>query len=160
MIVPFDEMPGTARIWIYQSDRKLSDQDNGVIANQTDAFLTQWAAHGNPLKSAYKVLHDKFLIISVDEGFNQASGCSIDASVALVRQLEAELKINFFDRTRVCFIVDEEVFDSSLTELKNLISDGKIKEDTLTFNNLVQNVEEMESQWIIPAQDSWLKRYF
>ncbi|MFY0628321.1 MAG: hypothetical protein JXR07_18640 [Reichenbachiella sp.] len=160
MLVPFDEMPASARIWIYQSDRTLSETDIETINSNSLEFLNQWAAHGNPLKSAFKLFHEKFLVISVDEQFNQASGCSIDASVSLVRQLESELNINFFDRTRISFIADGKVFDSPMSDLKELIDKGTITEETMTFNNLVQNLGELHSKWTIPVQESWLKRYF
>ncbi|MCV9387963.1 hypothetical protein [Reichenbachiella ulvae] len=160
MIVSFDELPGTARVWIYQADKTFGQADLEVIAEEANKFFDGWAAHGAPLKSSYKVFHDKFLVIAVDEQFNQASGCSIDASVGLVKTLEQKLGINFFDRSKVCFLVNDEIFESSLTEIKQLVEQGKIQSDTPTFNNLVPNKDELESSWIIPAEESWLKRYF
>ena len=112
------------------------------------------------MKSSYQLLHDKFLVISVDEGFNQASGCSIDASVALIRELESKLSLNFFDRTKVAFLLNGEIFQSSMNDIKQLISDGKINSDTITFNNLVANIDEFHKSWKVPAGESWLKRYF
>lgn len=160
MHVSFEELPKTARVWVYQADRTLSKSEQALIDAKSQTFFEQWAAHGNPLRSSFKIVHDKFLIISVDEHFNQASGCSIDASVALVRQLEQELSINFFDRTRVSFMEDDKIFDSPMSELKELISKGTISNQTLTFNNLVQTIDELENNWIVPAESSWLKRYF
>ena len=45
-------------------------------------------------------------------------------------------------------------------DIKSLIADGKIDSSTLTFNNLVPTIEEMNDQWVVPANESWLKRYF
>lgn len=160
MFVSFEELPGSARVWIYQSDRMLSAQDIATIEAISKDFLTGWAAHGAPLKSSYQVLHDKFLVIAVDENFNQASGCSIDASVGLIRNLEQSLKINFFDRTKVCFLINDEVFESPITELKKLIETGTIQADTPTFNTLASNKSSLDESWMIPAEESWLKRYF
>ena len=160
MLIPFDEMPGNARVWIYQSDRAFDSSELKIIDSLSFNFFKSWAAHGNPLKSSFKVYHDKFLVISVDESFNQASGCSIDASVALIRQIENELKVNFFDRTRVSFISDGKIFNGHLTDLKGLIENGKIQKETLTFNNLVTNIDELNKNWMVPAGESWLSRYF
>ena len=44
--------------------------------------------------------------------------------------------------------------------MKSLVESGTIEKKTLTFNNLVTNVEQLENSWMIPAADSWLKRFF
>lgn len=160
MLVAFEELPKTARVWVYQANKKLTPEEQVLIDAQASQFLNQWAAHGAPLKSSFQILHDQFLVISVDEQFNAASGCSIDASIGLVKGLEGKLSIDFFDRTLVCFIKGDEVFDTPMTGIKGLIADGKINENTLTFNNLVQNLQEFENNWMIPAKESWIKRYF
>ncbi|MBU2915844.1 hypothetical protein [Reichenbachiella agariperforans] len=160
MIVPFDQLPDNARVWIYQADRILNTEDVQTITEESNRFLEGWAAHGAALKSSFKILHNKFLIVSVDESFNQASGCSIDASVGLVKTLEQKLKLSFFNRSQVCFIINDEVFESTITEIKSLIQEGKINRETLTFNNLVPTIKGLQEDWVVPAEDSWLKRYF
>lgn len=160
MQIPFDQMPKNARVWIYQADRVLSAQEQETINTTGNQFLAQWAAHGSDLKSAMNLLHDTFLIVAVDEGIHAASGCSIDSSVNFVKQLGEDLKINWFDRTKVAFIYEDEVFMESINNLKQTISAGKITQNTLTFNNLVQNVGEFDEKWLLPANETWLKRYF
>lgn len=160
MYIPFEEMSPTARIWIYQADRQITEDEKNKIENSAKEFLDGWAAHGNPLNSSFTVLHNKFLVISVDESYNLASGCSIDASVALVRNLEQQLNLNFFDRSKVAFLLNGEIFQSAMTDLKELVSEGKINADTTTFNNLVANVDQLNNQWKMPAGETWLKRYF
>lgn len=160
MYIPFEEMADTSRIWIYQADRLLSTGDKLTIEAKCNAFLEQWAAHGQVLKSSFKIAHDKFLIISADESFNQASGCSIDASVALIKSLEQDLGINFFDRSKVCFLVDGHVVDIPMNGIKSNVENGKIGESTLTFNNLVGDIKTFNENWKVEAKNSWLKRYF
>lgn len=160
MYIPFEEMSPNSRIWIYQADRQITEEEEHQIEHSAKEFLEGWAAHGNPLNSSFAVLHNKFLVISVDESYNMASGCSIDASVALVRRLEEQLNLNFFDRSKVAFLLNGEIFESSMADLKELISEGKINSETITFNNLVANVNELNNQWKMPAGETWLKRYF
>ncbi len=160
MYIPFEEMSSTARVWIYQSDRQFTEAESRQVAQACEAFLNQWAAHGSPLKSSFTLVHDKFLVIAVDESFNAASGCSIDASVGLVKQLEKDFQVNFFDRTKVAFLLQGEIFQTSMNDLKELVGQGKIKPDTVTFNNLVQTVGQFEGEWQVPAGQTWLKRYF
>ncbi|UII34161.1 hypothetical protein LVD17_10095 [Fulvivirga ulvae] len=160
MLIPFENMPDHARVWIYQADRKLANTEVEAVNTTGEKFFEDWAAHGAPLKSSFKIFHNQFLVISVDENFNKASGCSIDSSVGFVRQIEQQHNINFFDRTKVAFIFNEEVYLESLSNLKASVAEGKIDESTLTFNNLVSSKSELESSWVVPAKSTWLGRYF
>ena len=160
MLVAFKDLPETARVWIYQSDKNLELDQIDYLRGQAAAFCEQWSAHSTPLKSAYKILHNKFLVLVVDEGFNAASGCSIDSSVRFVQTVEKDLGLNFFDRTQVAFLIDDNVYTTDLHSIKDEIISGKIEPETLTFNLQAQNVAEFENNWLVPAQESWMKRYF
>lgn len=160
MLIPFENMPDDARVWIYQADRKLANAEVESIDNAGTKFFEDWAAHGAPLKSSFKIFHNQFLVICADENFNKASGCSIDSSVGFVKQIEQQFNINFFDRTKVAFIFNEEVYLESLSNLKTSVAEGKIRESTPTFNNLVSNKRELDSAWVVPAKSTWLGRYF
>ena len=51
MYVPFESLPEESRIWIYQSNRKFSDEEMAEIETALQAFLQNWAAHGTSLDS-------------------------------------------------------------------------------------------------------------
>ena len=160
MLIPFENMPDNARVWIYQADKKLTDTDKIHIKDHGKSFCEAWAAHGAPLKCSFKIFHDQFLIITVDESYNMASGCSIDASVHFVKQLENDLQISFFDRSKVAFVLNDEVFLEPLSKLKSKVEEGAIQADTITFNNLVSVKGELDKTWMVPAKSTWLGRYF
>ena len=160
MYVAFQELPADARVWVYQSDRKFSADEVGALKQLAKQFLDSWEAHGKPLRGSFELFHDQFLVVSVDETFNPVTGCSIDSSVALIHELEKAMNVSFFDRTQVAFLIDGEVYLGPMNQLKSLIGAGKIAEDTITFNNLVKNVGELNDSWKISAGNSWLKRYF
>ncbi len=46
MLVNFDTLPETARIWIYQCNRSFSDSELEEISKKISVFLEEWAAHG------------------------------------------------------------------------------------------------------------------
>jgi len=160
MFVPFEEMPGYARVWIYQSDRELTSSEQDIIDEHVVKFLNDWAAHGSGLQSSGKIFHNRFLVLLVDEAQAQASGCSIDSSVHFVQSLESKLGVNFFDRTKVAFLSEGEVFLEPLVNIRNRTTNGKIYQDTLTFNNLVRDKNEMEEKWMVPVGETWLEEYF
>ncbi|MCH7512495.1 MAG: hypothetical protein IH947_00910 [Bacteroidetes bacterium] len=159
MFVDFDKMARDSRVWLYQSDRDLTAEEQNYILEQTEKFLNTWVAHGTNLNSSVKIFYKRFLVILVDEKFASVSGCSIDSSVRFVKALETELNVNFFDRTKVAFLDDGNVFLESLNKIKNRISEGIISGDTLTFNNLIKNKAELEESWMVPASETWLSRY-
>lgn len=160
MYLNFDEISDKARVWIYQADRKLNGTEVKELEHGAMQFVEQWATHGTGLTASSKILHDQFLVLAVDESAQGASGCSIDSSVAFVKQVEQRFGINFFDRTKVAFLLNNEIYLESIQNLKNKIEKGDIAGDTLTFNNLVTTKEEMDKNWLAPAQNTWLERYF
>ncbi len=165
MYIPFEEMPAHARVWIYQASRALSATEETYALQLGQTFSSKWAAHGNDLKSSVQLCYHQFLVIAVDEAHNQASGCSIDASVGLVRALEQKFNtpaapLSFLDRTQVAFLEQEKVFLEPAKSLKEKIKEGQIRPDTLTFNNLVSSKQQFDQEWVVPVETSWMSRYF
>ena len=159
MLIPFNKVPDHARVWVYQTDRNLSDAEVQYIQQTLDFQINNWAAHGTNLAGSVQVLHNRFVIVVVDEMQNQASGCSIDASTRWLKDLGAELNIDFFDRS-VAFLKNDELQTIEIGKIKSLVTDEILTSDTLIFNNLVPNIQEFKNNWNVKASDSWMKRYF
>jgi hypothetical protein len=159
MFVPFESMSATSRVWIYQSGRKLSERDKTIISGHLKLFTEEWAAHGQPLKASFDIQYDQFIIVAADEGYNAASGCSIDASVRVMKEIEKELQLDLFNRDQVAFKKESEVALVAVRELKQKYREGIWNEKTLTFNNLIDVKGKLAEGWIIPAGTTWLKRY-
>lgn len=160
MFLHFDQLPKSARVWIYQSSRDLTDSEIGSITEELTSFCNGWVAHGAGLRSSFQVLYNRFIVIAVDEGYNMATGCSIDSSVNQIKFFENKYGLNFMDRTQVAFLIDNELYIESLSAIKSKVNEGVISSDTKTFNNLVETVGDFDAEWMIPASNSWLKRYF
>ena len=156
----FDHLPDTSRIWIYQGDRKFTGTEEAEILEKENVFVRGWDTHGNDLQAGAKVLHHQFVILSVDEEKNGASGCSIDKSVRFIRELETTYAINLLDRSKIAYYHGDKVQAIPFKELKTKIDEGTIRSDTLIFNNLVDRKGDLAGKWIIPARDSWIKKYF
>lgn len=160
MYIPFDELPPQARLWIYQANRALSAQEQDEIKPLLERFATEWSSHGKGLQASADLLHDRFLVIGNNESATAASGCSIDASVRFVRELEQRLGVSFFDRSQLAFLEEGEVVTVPLTEMKTKVASGSINKDTLYFDTLVNNFGELQQAWPKPAGSSWLAKYF
>lgn len=159
MYVEFDKMPPRARVWVYQFNRPASEAEESVIHVAMKAFCESWEAHGQSLLTSYAVWHHHFLILSVDEAEQQASGCSIDGSVHVLKMLQAELDIDFFDRKNVAFLINNDIKLVRLEHLKENFTSGKLNPMSITFNNLVPTREEWLKEWMVPVKSSWVARY-
>jgi len=160
MYIPFEEMPAGARIWVYQSDRKLTPEEKNTVSEKLQAFCEQWNTHGSRMPTSFDIMYSKFIILSVDESQLGASGCSIDSSVKVLRDIEEKLDINLLNQGKISFLEGEEVTTTTLPEVKKYIASGKLEKETSIFNPLVDKKQDLNEKWLISAKDSWLNRYF
>jgi len=161
MFLSFEKIPSYSRLWIYQSDRELTDSEVLAVTTILTNFIESWQTHGSSLTSSFEILHNRFLIVAVNEELTKASGCSIDKSVEIMRVIEKEFKISLFDRTKIAYLDSEhKIVIASLSTLKELVAEQKITSDTIVFDNLIQTKEQLDSQWKTKASTTWLKRYF
>ena len=137
MFVPFETLPDSARVWIYQSNRTFKPEEVNTISTALQAFTNNWTAHNQPLKTSFQVLHNYFIVLAVDEAHHEASGCSIDSSVHVIRELSQQTGINFFERTNVALLLDEKVRLIKLPELKQAYENGVWNSQTTVFDNTV-----------------------
>ncbi len=73
MLVSFKKLAPQSKIWIYQSNKKITEEEKEFIIPKTQSFLLDWTAHGNTLEAGMEILYDQFIIIGVNEDLNEAS---------------------------------------------------------------------------------------
>ncbi|TDB69129.1 hypothetical protein [Arundinibacter roseus] len=160
MYIPFDKIDFNARVWIYQANRSLSEQEVSLITETLSAALDGWEAHNKPLLSSGKVFHNRFVVIAVDESREQPSGCAIDKSVHWLQEIGQQLSIDFFDRS-VVYLTENNILNSlPVSEVKQAIADEAITPGTLVFDNLVATKAQWMKRWKVPAGQTWMKRFF
>ena len=160
MLVSTNQLPDTSRLWIYQAERKLSANEQAQIENATSQFLKDWTAHGSNLKAAFELQHDQFLILFLDEDLSQASGCSIDASVNHIRNIENEIGISLINNDKVAFLIEDEINLLPVSGIKENVSKKAILPNTKLFNNTIQNLGEFKSKWLVDSSETWINRFF
>ena len=100
----FPELPDSSRIWLHLANRKLVASEEQFLKEQLTVFLDSWSAHGKRLQCNATLLFSQYLIFSVDENIESASGCSIDSSVHFAKRMGSELGIDFFTRLEVLVV--------------------------------------------------------
>ncbi|TBW29239.1 ABC transporter ATPase [Gramella sp. KN1008] len=159
MLVPFETLPDSARVWIYQANRSFTEEELEEISGKLDVFIESWTAHGADLKASYDIKYNRFIIIALDQQLNAASGCSIDASVNFIQQLEKEYNVDLLDKMNVSYKQGEFIAYKSLSDFRKMAKEKAVSSKTIVFNNLVNNKAEYLSDWEVPASESWHKRF-
>ena len=123
-------------------------------------FTENWSAHGTGLQASYLLRYNRFIILAVNQEVQQATGCSIDSSVSFIQNLEQKYEVDLLDKMNVTFKNGEHIAHKSLIDFKKMVKDKAVTENTIVFNNLVNNIEEYNESWEVPAADSWHSRFF
>ena len=130
------------------ADRQLSSEEVDHVRKSLMAFTVSWAAHGKDLLAVGDILHDRFIILMVDEVKNGASGCSIDSSVAYIKSIEKELQVDFFNRFLLPFrSQDGRVETIRHHDLAKALEEGTLNHSTVVYNNLVQTKSDFINKW-------------
>ncbi len=156
---PIFQLADHSRVWIYQANRPFSEREQLVLTSQINGFVYEWAAHGRELLASGGVLFNQFIVLAVDERKTGASGCSIDKSVNFMKDLAAQYDVSLFDRLTFTFLVNGQVETAKSSDFKRLFTEGAIAQDTLVFDNLVNNVGDLRTAWLKPLASSWHKRF-
>lgn len=152
-------MPDSARVWIYQSTHPFTEMETVVLTSQINGFVGEWTAHRKTLLAAGGVYYNQFIILSVDESLNEASGCSIDASVYFIKSLENQYGVRLFERMNFAYLDGETAKAVPSSAFAQLYTEGAINDDTLVFDNLVNTVGALRTSWLKPLKSSWHRRF-
>lgn len=159
MLVEFKTLPETSKVWIYQANRSFSEREQKEISSKLDAFIENWTAHGSNLQASYEIKHKRFIILALNQHLNAASGCSIDASVHFIQQLEQDYNVDLLDKMNVSYKQGEFIAYKTLTDFRKMAKQKAVSKNTIVFNNLVTNIAEYKENWEVPAKDSWHNRF-
>ena len=153
-----DNFHPDSRVWIYQASRLFSMSEALEIEEMLHNFASRWKSHGTPVKGEAHLFFGRFIILLADETATGVSGCSTDESVRLIKEIEQRFAVSMFDRTSLAFVVKDQVQLLPLSQLQYAADNSFISGETLYFNNTVQTKEELENNWIIPVNKSWLAK--
>jgi hypothetical protein len=145
------------KVWIYLSDKELSTEMKASIAVDCDAFLKEWNAHGNMLTGSAEILHNRFIVIKIDETGYAASGCSIDKQVQFIKVLEQKYNISLLNRLLVAYKENcNAVTVKPANEVKRMLKEGSLSLDTIYFDAAIVDAHQFATSFEIPISKSWL----
>jgi hypothetical protein len=159
MLVDFNTLPEESRVWIYQANRSFTDDEISEIESKLDTFIENWTAHGSDLQSGYLIKYKRFIVIALNQELNKATGCSIDASVHFIQQLEKAYDVDLMDKMNVSYKQGDFIAYKTLLDFKKMAKEKAVSKNTIVFNNLVTNIAEFNDNWEVPASESWHSRF-
>lgn len=160
MIVSFENLPPKSRVWIYPSNRVFREGELEPLREALKEFLFGWTAHNQDLEASFDLPYNRFIILGLNQEKNKASGCSIDASVRFIKELEQKYNLVLLDKINVTFKQGDYLSHKSLEEFKKMVHEKAVNKSTIVFNNLVDTVEAYTNLWEVPADQSWHSRFF
>jgi hypothetical protein len=155
-LVPFDTLPDSARVWVFGSDRPLSDEATEILMKAVEDHLAEWKAHGEPLTAAYEWRFGRLLVVGVDQRTAGASGCSIDGLFHVLQSIESQLGARLVGGGRVFYRDSNgEVQSVERHELKALRDSGAIRENSVVFDTSLTDLGSLREGFERPARKSW-----
>lgn len=159
MLVDFETLPDTSKVWVYQANRILLESEIKEISNYLNGQVSIWESHGSPLQASFQFFYDKFLVLGVNTEFQDTSGCSIDTSTRWLKNIQQSLNIDFFDRS-IAYFENENLNFFPILEAKKQVLEGKINGETTLLNHQIGTLGELKNNWKLKASDSFMKKYF
>jgi hypothetical protein len=147
------------RIWIYTLSKELNNDQLVEFKNRCQSFVNTWTAHDVSLDASFELYKNRLLIFKVNESNYNASGCSIDKQLRLIKELEQLFSIELLNRLLVAFEKNNEVVIVKQSQIAELLMSKEINEDTLIFNNTILQSSDLENNWKQPLHKTWLSKY-
>ncbi|MEM7383243.1 MAG: hypothetical protein AAF400_02940 [Bacteroidota bacterium] len=158
MYTPFEQLSSQARIWIYQSSRPLTLQEQEAALRASKAFVAGWTSHGRSLQGSAVIRYHRFLILALEEKTHQLSCCIMDSAIDFLRELKDTLYIDLLDRTQLVLSQQGNTWMIPIAQAKEQLQQGALSADTYLFDNTITHKSALAEQWLVPVQDSWLVR--
>lgn len=147
------------RVIIYPASRPFTAKESKAISEKLFDFLTTWAAHGKPLSSSFKIEKNQFVVVVVDEEKEAASGCSIDSLTGVMRKLDEEYNLGFFDRMKASYVENDEIKTVKLTDFRTGLKNGEIPHNIEVFDFSKSTYVNFLSDFLLPLKRSWAGIY-
>ena len=157
-VVPFENLPDASRVWIFGSDRPLTEEGTTTLLKGVEEHLTGWKAHGEPLTVGSQFRDNRFLVIAVDQSTAGATGCSIDGLFRVLQGLEPAIGASLVGGGKVFYRDNHAAVQSaSRDQIPALVQSGAITKDTVVFDTSLTDLGAFRSGFEKRAKESWIK---
>jgi hypothetical protein len=158
--VSFDDLPDDARVWCFAAQPDPGPRGTALLLDSMQRFVDRWTAHRQELIAGVTWLHHRFLVVGLDESRAGASGCSIDALMGQLAELERQVGVRLTDAAPVWFRgTDGRIEMATREEFRELAESGAVGPDTPVFDLTAPTLGSIRSgEFERPASTSWHAR--
>ena len=155
MLVEFDSLPETSKIYIYPGSRKLYKEELPIVLQK----LKQLADDLPTSDLFFDIKYDRFILVFVSD-LTPLTLDQNDFLSSFIISLEKELNIGFMDKINVCFKQGIYVQLKEIADFKKLIKNRGVSKKTIILDNFINTKSEYENNWESPAEYSWVSHFF
>jgi hypothetical protein len=156
-VVPFENLPDASRVWVFGSDRPLSEEGTTTLLKGVEEHLTAWKAHGEPLTVGSQLRDNRFLVIAVDQSTAGATGCSIDGLFRVLQGLESKVGASLVGGGKVFYRdTSAQVQSTTRERIPELVQSGAITKDTVVFDTSLTDLGAFRAGFEKRAKESWI----
>jgi hypothetical protein len=142
-------MSPESRLWVYQCNRLLSNDEEVQLKMDLQEFLASWNSHGAQMDATAQILHRCVVVIALDESSAGASGCGIDKSVRFMQQWGEQQRVDMMSRQTVIYLEEHEVRLTGLPQFWAMRKAELISDDTLVIDpTILKKSDWPENGWI------------
>lgn len=156
-VIPFESLPDSSRVWVFGSDRPLTEASTDALLKDVDAYLADWKAHGAPLTVSRQWRDGRFLVIAVDQSSAGATGCSIDGLFRVLQNVQQQAGASLVGGGRVFYRDSHGAVQSAArSELSSLSGQGAITKNSVVFDTSLTDLGTFRACFERPAKETWV----
>ena len=144
-----------SRIWIYGFNREFKPSDKVIMNSRLAEFVQGWTSHGEPVRGGFALIENIFVVLAVSSK-DFVSGCSIDSSVAVLKEMRDQYGLDGLDRSRVYYRDHGQIVVVSRRDFVLLTNTGKINANVPVFDTTIPTLGDLRAgKFEIPLGQSW-----
>ena len=151
----FPDFVPSSKVWIYLFDKKLNAAELSLANAKLSAYMNEWHAHHQKVKGTFTIIDNCILILAADETNTMISGCSIDSTMRVIKEISSELNIDLFNRMQIAALLNNEFEIIKTNEIAQKITDSS----TVIFNTTATTLQQLNDKPTIAIGDSWAKNF-
>ena len=149
----FENFSDRARLWAYGFEVRLTPAQRDVVEEALRRFVENWQVHGKPVKGDFIILENQIALLVTDD---DVSGCSIDSSVAVFKEINMTHGWNALNQNLVFFRSKRGIEAVSRPEFQVLVAAGEITDDTKVFDFTCTTLGQLRTGGFErPFSESW-----
>ena len=145
------------RLWIYSNPQKIKEEVIKNIKKRLEGFCQQWQSHGTAVTGNFLILFEQIIILlaSIGENNNQMSGCSIDSSVKIIKDINQDYGLDLLNRNYFFTLKGRDLTSYTREQFIQEFNTGQLSMDSLVLDSLIQNPQNINNKLFIQLKDSW-----